>query len=46
MIKICVGKHEEVIANRVLSIIALLMVMFYLGPGDQTTFGWILDILN
>jgi AGZA family xanthine/uracil permease-like MFS transporter len=46
MIKICVGKYEEIIANRVLSIIALLMVMFYLGPGDQTTFGWILDILN
>ena len=46
MIKICVGKHEEIIANKVLSIIALLMVMFYLGPGDQTTFAWILDILN
>ena len=46
MIKIGVGKHEELIANKVLSIIALLMVMFYLGPGDQTTFEWILDNLN
>ena len=46
MIKLGVGKHEEVIENRILSIIALLMVMFYLGPGDQTTFEWILDNLN
>ena len=46
MIKACVGKHEELIENKVLSIIALLMAMFYLGPGDQSTFGWILSFLN
>ena len=46
MIKLGVGKHEEIIENKILSGIALLMVMFYLGPGDQTTFEWILDNLN
>ena len=46
MIKVCVGKHEELIENKILSIIALLMAMFYLGPGDQSTFGWILSFLN
>ena len=45
-IKACVGKHEELIENKVLSIIALLMAMFYLGPGDQSTFGWLLDFVN
>ena len=46
MIKVCVGKHEELIENKILSVIALLMAMFYLGPGDQSTFGWILSFLN
>jgi len=23
--------------------IAIFMLMFYLGPGDMSTFGWILD---
>ena len=46
LIKLGVGKHEEIIENKILSGIALLMVMFYLGPGDQTTFEWILDNLN
>ena len=46
LIKLTVGKHEEIIENRVLCAIALLMTMFYLGPGDQSTFGWLLDFIN
>jgi len=26
--------------------IFVLMSMFYLGPGNQSTFDWILDFLN
>ena len=46
LIKLTVGKHEEIIENRVLCAIALLMTMFYLGPGDQSTFGWLMDFIN
>ena len=46
VIKIGVGKAEEVLENRILMGIAILMAMFYLGPGDQTTFDWILGFLN
>jgi AGZA family xanthine/uracil permease-like MFS transporter len=46
VIKIGVGKAEEVLENRILMGIAILMAMFYLGPGDQTTFDWILSFLN
>ncbi len=45
-IKVCVGKHEEIIKNQILMAIFVLMTMFYLGPGDQTTFEFILDFLN
>ncbi len=46
LIKIGVGKADEVLENRILMGIAILMAMFYLGPGDQTTFDWILGFLN
>ena len=45
-IKFGVGKHEEVINNQILMAIFVLMTMFYLGPGDQTTFEYILDFIN
>ena len=45
-IKIAVGKHEEIIKNQILMIITVLMTMFYLGPGDQTTFDYIFDFIN
>jgi AGZA family xanthine/uracil permease-like MFS transporter len=45
-IKIGVGKYEEILNNRILLAIFVLMVMFYLGPGDQSTFDWILGALN
>ena len=45
-IKLAVGKHEEIIKNQILMIITVLMTMFYLGPGDQTTFDYIFDLLN
>ena len=44
--KIGVGKHEEVMQNQILCAIFVLMAMFYLGPGDQSTFDYILDFLN
>jgi AGZA family xanthine/uracil permease-like MFS transporter len=45
-IKIGVGKYEEILNNRILLAIFVLMAMFYLGPGDQSTFDWILSALN
>jgi AGZA family xanthine/uracil permease-like MFS transporter len=45
-IKIGVGKHDEILNNQILMAIFVLMSMFYLGPGDQSTFDWILDFLN
>ena len=45
-IKMAVGKHEEILNNQILMAITVLMTMFYLGPGDQTTFDWILDFIN
>ena len=45
-IKISVGKYEEILNNQILMVITVLMTMFYLGPGEQTTFDWILDFIN
>ena len=44
--KVGVGKHEEILNNQILMAIFVLMSMFYLGPGNQSTFDWILDFLN
>ena len=38
LIKIMVGKWEE--PGPIMYGIAVFMLMFYLGPGDQSTFGW------
>ena len=43
-IQIMAGKAQEV--NMVMWIIFALMSMFYLGPGNETTFEWILGNLN
>jgi len=45
-IKLAVGKYEEIVNNQILMAITVLMTMFYLGPGNQTTFDWILDFIN
>ena len=45
-IKLAVGKHEEIFKNQILMIITVLMTMFYLGPGEQTTFDYIFDFIN
>ena len=45
-IKMAVGKHQEILNNQILMAITVLMTMFYLGPGEQTTFDWILDFIN
>ena len=43
-IQIIVGKAKDV--NMVMWAIFALMSMFYLGPGNETTFEWILSNLN
>ena len=43
-IQMIVGKAKDV--NMVMWAIFALMSMFYLGPGNETTFEWILSHLN
>ena len=39
------GKMNEI--NTVMGTLCILMIMFYLGPGDDTTFEWLIrDILK
>ena len=42
-IKAGMGKINEI--NKVMGTLAILMIMFYLGPGNDSTFGWILDMI-
>ncbi len=42
-IKAGMGKINEI--NKVMGTLAILMIMFYLGPGNHSTFGWILDLI-
>ena len=41
LIKMGMGKFDE--PGPIMYGIAIFMLMFYLGPGDMSTFGWILD---
>ena len=41
LIKMGMGKFEE--PGPIMYGIAIFMTMFYLGPGDMSTFGWIFD---
>lgn len=43
-IKAGMGKWNEI--NAVMGVLAILMIMFYIGPGDESTFGWLLGILG
>jgi AGZA family xanthine/uracil permease-like MFS transporter len=43
LIKMGMGKFDE--PGPIMYGIALFMVMFYLGPGNMSTFGWILDMI-
>jgi len=43
LMKVGMGKMDQI--NRVMGIICVLMIMFYLGPGDQTTFEWLFSHL-
>ena len=36
------GKFDEI--NKVMGGLCVLMIMFYIGPGDESTFGWILGL--
>ena len=42
-IKAGMGKFNEI--NKVMGALAILMIMFYIGPGNHSTFGWILDLI-
>ena len=39
LVKVVAGKYQEV--NAVMGVLFVLMMMFYLGPGDQTTFEYL-----
>lgn len=41
LMKLGTGKMDQI--NKVMGILCVLMVMFYLGPGDETTFEWIFN---
>jgi AGZA family xanthine/uracil permease-like MFS transporter len=43
-IQIIVGKAKDV--NVVMWTLFALMSMFYLGPGEMTTFEWIVDLIG
>ena len=43
VIKLGMGKMDKL--NPVVNTLALLMLMFYVGPGDQSTFDWILSFI-
>ena len=43
LVKVVAGKYQEV--NAVMGVLFVLMVMFYLGPGDQTTFEYLFSNL-
>ncbi|MAW93277.1 MAG: guanine permease, partial [Euryarchaeota archaeon] len=42
-IKIGMGKMDKL--NPVVNVLAVLMLMFYVGPGDQSTFDWLLSFI-
>ena len=41
-IKAGMGKFDEI--NKVMGVLAILMIMFYIGPGNDSTFGYLLDL--
>ena len=41
-IKAGMGKFNEI--GKIMGGLAVLMIMFYIGPGDESTFGWILGL--
>ena len=42
-IKAGMGKFDEI--NKVMGILAIVMIMFYIGPGNETTFGWLISLI-
>jgi AGZA family xanthine/uracil permease-like MFS transporter len=43
LVKVVAGKYQEI--NAVMGVLFVLMMMFYLGPGDQTTFEYLFNNL-
>lgn len=43
LVKVVAGKYQEI--NAVMGVLFVLMIMFYLGPGDQTTFEYLFSNL-
>ena len=44
VIKMMMGKWQE--PSPIMYGIAVFMLMFYLGPGDTSTFGWLFDTIG
>ncbi|HJM67990.1 MAG TPA: NCS2 family permease [Candidatus Thalassarchaeaceae archaeon] len=42
-IKVGMGKMDQI--NKVMGTLCVLMVMFYLGPGGETTFEWLVNMI-
>ncbi|PDH27192.1 MAG: guanine permease [Marine Group II euryarchaeote MED-G33] len=43
IMKVGMGKMDQI--NKVMGTLCVLMVMFYLGPGGETTFEWIINMI-
>ncbi len=43
LMKVGMGKMDQI--NKVMGTLCVLMVMFYLGPGGETTFEWIVNMI-
>jgi len=43
LMKVGMGKMDQI--NRVMGILCVLMIMFYLGPGGETTFEWLVNMI-
>ena len=43
IMKLGTGKMDQI--NKVMGTICVLMIMFYLGPGQETTFEWIVNTI-
>ena len=43
LVKLVAGKYQEI--NGVMATLFVLMVMFYLGPGEETTFEYLFSNL-
>ena len=43
VMKLGTGKKDQI--NAVMGTLCALMIMFYLGPGSETTFEWLINMV-